>query len=140
MRTMMSILSVRELSQRSIATIIASVVIAASAFIALPAIVSASASSQGGKGDLADTQDCEMQNWPYYARACLKDESRNAGGRALKLRIIGIDRLDHGRTRAADPDKRAGAPNAEAPAGWMMSNREVATYVAAGDFIRRTVR
>jgi len=137
---MMSISPVRDLSPKSIVTIIAGVAIAASAFVALPALVNASASSPTDKSDLADMQDCKTQNWPYYARACLRDESRNAGGRAIKPRVIGIDQLDRSRTRVADPDKRAGVPTTQAPPGWMMSDREVSTYVAAGDFVRRTVR
>lgn len=132
---------IRHLSRQNLATIAVGAAIAASVFIGLPALVNANTTSPSDKSDLADAQDCEMQNWPYYARACLRDDSKNAGGRATKARIVTTDQLDRARTRAADPDKtKAGAPKAEAPAGWMMSDRDVATYVSAGDFIRRTVR
>jgi hypothetical protein len=110
-------------------------------FIAVPALVNASVSSPTDKADLADAQDCEMQNWPYYARACLRDDSKNAGGRAVKARLVTTDQVERARTRAPDTNKAvAGASGPEAPANWMMSDRDVRNYVSAGDFIRRTVR
>ena len=137
----MTVLSNRPLSARSISTITASATIAASMFIAVPALVNASVSSPSGKADLADAQDCELQNWPYYARACLRDHSKNAGGRAVKARLVTTDQVERARTRAPDSEKPLeGASNPEAPADWMMSERDVRAYVSAGDFIRRTAR
>lgn len=135
------IFPIETLSARNISTIAAGAAIAASVFIAVPALVNASASSPSDKSDLADAQDCRMQNWPYYARACLRDDSKNAGGRAVKARLVTTDQIERARTRAPDTDKvTAGASVIQAPADWMMSDRDVHLYVSAGDFIRRTVR
>ena len=144
---MRAIFPIRNLSARSISTLAASAAIAASMFIAVPALVNASVSSPAEKHDLADAQDCEMQSWPYYARACLRDGSKNAGGRAVKARLITTDQVELARTRATDIEatiagnaKTADASGREAPAAWMLSDRDIRTYVSAGDFIRRTVR
>lgn len=144
---MRAIFPIRNLSARSISTIATSATIAASMFIAVPALVNASTSAPNEKHDLADTQDCQTQNWPYYARACLRDESKNAGGRAVKARLITTDQIERAKTRGPDieatiasNEKTADASSPEAPADWMLSDRDVRTYVSAGDFIRRTVR
>ena len=132
-------LSPKHLSPRSISTITASATIAAAMFLAVPALVNASVSTPGDKADLADAQDCELQGWPYYARACLRDHSKNAGGRAVKARLVTTDRIDLAEPRGA-VEATAGTSAQEAPADWMMTDRDVSTYIAAGEFIRRTVR
>jgi hypothetical protein len=132
-------LSPKQLSPRSISTIAASATIAAAMFMAVPALVNARVSAPSDKADLADAQDCELQGWPYYARACLRDHNKNAGGRAVKARLVTTDQIERARTRDAG-EAAAGTSTGEAPADWMMTDRDIRTYISAGDFIRRTVR
>jgi hypothetical protein len=129
--------------------------LAACSLIAIPALVNASAPAPGQKTDLADLTDCELRSWPYYARACVRDETRNAGGRAIKVRIVAPDRIPAWELKAASGLQRA-YPAAEkpdvvanpnpadmapvAPSGWVMPYSEVRLRLDAGDFIRRTVR
>lgn len=92
------------------------VAVAAAVFVALPAFVNASAFSADDNGEQANGQTCEMQNWPYYARACLRDDTGNAGGRAIKPRIVSTDQLDRSRTRAVAAENTAvNAPRDKAP-------------------------
>lgn len=125
--------------------------LAAFMFVAIPAL-KASAPAPVEKSDRADLTDCIQQGWPYYARGCLRDEARNAG-RATSVRLISPDRIDAATAEAAAgpagliselrPERIAPrAPVAaaiEAPAGWPMGMGELRVYLAAGDFIRRTV-
>ena len=120
---------------------------------AIPALVNASTSEPGQRSDLAGLADCELRGWPYYARTCLRDESRNAG-RAAKVRIVAPDRIPVAEIKAASGAapirlNRAASVAAAttppsshltAPASWMMSYDEAKLNLAAGDFIRRTVR
>jgi len=129
------------LSARGVSAITAgATLLAAAVFMAPSALVNASVFTSSAKSDLADTVPCEMQNWPYYSRSCLRNASENAGGRAIKPRIVSTDRLDLSHNAAAEADEVASETSLQAPASWMMSERDVSTYVAAGDFIRRTVR
>jgi len=129
---------------RNLAAMAGFAALAAVAVIALPALVKASAPAPAEKSDLADTADCELRSWPYYARGCLRDESRNAG-RAVNARLVTTDRLDgpvsSDTANVPNIDETANASAApEAPADWMMSSSDVWVYIAAGDFIRRTVQ
>ena len=131
----------------------ASVAALAAAVMTIPALVNASAPYPGQKGDIADLTDCELRSWPYYARACVRDETRNAGGRAIKVRIVAPDRIPAWALKAASGLQRA-YPAAEkpvavakqpelaavAPSSWMMPYSEARLHLDAGDFIRRTVR
>jgi hypothetical protein len=123
------------------------------AAVSIPALVNASAPIPGQKGDIADMADCELRGWPYYARSCVRDESRNAGGRAVKVRIVAPDRLPAWELKAAsglgqrypEASMSRGTETQPdgvtvAPAGWMMAYSEARLNLDAGDFIRRTVR
>ena len=128
---------------KSISTMAISAAIAAAVFIAIPALVKANAPIGAAKADLADAPvECISQGWPYYARGCLRDDSRNAG-RAVTVRLVTTDRIDEQEARAAAaPALEAAAlppQTPEAPAGWMMSDEQLRLHIAAGDFIRRTV-
>ncbi len=133
----------------------ASVAALAAAIMTIPGLVNASAPGQ--KGDIADLTDCELRSWPYYARACVRDETHNAGGRAIKVRIVALDRIPAWELKAASgvqraypaaekPDAAVQTGKAEteraaiAPSGWMMPYAEAKLHLDAGDFIRRTVR
>jgi hypothetical protein len=130
----------------------ASVAALAAAIMTIPGLVNASA--PGSKGDIADLTDCELRSWPYYARSCVRDESRNAGGRAIKVRIVAPDRIPAWELKAASGLQRqypaaerddASKPTATAravvaPSGWIMPYAEARLNLDAGDFIRRTVR
>jgi hypothetical protein len=132
----------------------ASVAVLAAAVMTIPGLVNASAPFAGQKGDIADLTDCELRSWPYYARACVRDETLNAGGRAIKVRIVAPDRIPDWELKAASglqrnypaaekPDAAVQAPTARAaiaPSGWMMPYTEAKLHLDAGDFIRRTVR
>jgi hypothetical protein len=132
----------------------ASVAVLAAAVMTIPGLVNASAPIPGQKGDIADLTDCELRSWPYYARACVRDETHNAGGRAIKVRIVALDRIPAWELKAASGLQRA-YPAAEkpeaavptkaetaaiAPSGWVMPYAEAKLHLAASDFIRRTVR
>ena len=118
------------------------------------ALVNASAPVPGQKNDLADIGDCELGSWPYYARACVRDETRNAG-RAIPVRIVAPDRISASELKAASgpaPVRLSRAALLEAassppqpasvapPAGWLMSTSDIVVYVAADEFVRRTIR
>ena len=133
----------------------ASVAALAAAVMTIPGLVSASASFPGQKGDIADLTDCELRSWPYYARSCVRDQTLNAGGRAIKVRIVAPDRIPDWELKAASGLQRA-YPAAEkpgdetiptatervlvAPSGWVMPYAEASLNLEAADFIRRTVR
>jgi hypothetical protein len=126
---------------------------AAASLIAIPALVNASAPQPGLKADLADLGDCELRSWPYYARTCVRDETRNAG-RAVNVRVVAPDRIPAAKLKAASGPapirlsrealiEAASIPprsDRVAPSGWMMSYAEAKLNLEAGDFIRRTVR
>jgi hypothetical protein len=133
----------------------ASVAALAAAVMTIPGLVNASAPIPGQKGDIADLIDCELRSWPYYARACVRDETQNAGGRAIKVRIVAPDRIPDWELKAAsglqraypaaekpgDAKVQAGTQRAPvAPSGWIMPYSEAKLHLDAGDFIRRTVR
>ncbi len=126
---------------------------AAATVMTIPALVNASAPLPGQKADIADLGDCELRSWPYYARSCVRDATQNAGGRAIKVRIVAPDRIPSWELKAASGLQRA-YPTAEqpvavakqpeqvavAPSGWMMPYSEARLHLAASDFVRRTVR
>lgn len=127
-------------------------VLAASLMFTIPQLVNASAPLPGAKSDLADLADCELGSWPYYTRACVRDETRNAG-RAISVRLVAPDRIAADEIKAASgpaPVRLSRAALAEAPtvlprpqvapSSWMMSYAEAKLSLEAGDFIRRTVR
>jgi hypothetical protein len=127
--------------------------LAALVMIGIPALVSASAPVPGQKGDLADLTDCELRSWPYYARTCVRDETRNAG-RSVSVRVVAPDRIAASEIKAASGPAPVRLSQAAlvaaasvpprsglvAPSGWMMSYAEARLNLDAGDFIRRTVR
>jgi hypothetical protein len=133
----------------------ASVAVLAAAAMTIPGLVNASAPNPGQKGDIADLTDCELRSWPYYARACVRDETRNAGGRAIKVRIVAPDRIPDWELKAAS-GLQGVYPTAEkpghaavrtlaktaavAPSARVMPYAEARLHLEAGDFIRRTVR
>ncbi|HWV41609.1 hypothetical protein [Pseudorhodoplanes sp.] len=126
--------------------------LAAAGLMAIPKLVNASAPAAGQKADLADLTACEPRSWPYYARACVRDETRNAG-RAINVRIVALDRLRPEEIKAASGPApvrlsreallEAASPvplsHLVAPSSWMMSYDEARLTLDAGDFIRRTV-
>lgn len=139
--------------RRAVYAVAAAAALAASSLIAIPALVNASAPQPGQKGNLADLTDCELRSWPYYARACVRDETRNAG-RAVNVRVVAPDRIPAPELKAASgpaPIRLSRAALVEAasiprrselvaPSSWMMSYSEARLNLEAGEFIRRTVR
>jgi hypothetical protein len=127
-------------------------VLAASLMFTIPQLVNASAPVPGARSDFADLTDCELGRWPYYARACVRDETRYAG-HAISVRLVAPDRIPADEIRAASgpaPVRLSRAALAEAPtilprplaapSRWMMSYAEAKLQLEAGEFIRRTVR
>lgn len=125
-------------------------------------LVQASAPPPVEKTDRADATGCELRDWPYYRSGCLRDETRNAG-RALRVRVVSADRikLPHGLDQKPGPQNIARsdefsstrlsqishqvaadsvALDTRADFAWQMSPHDLRVYLAAGDFIRRTVR
>jgi hypothetical protein len=138
---------------RTLSAMAGSSALAAALFIAIPVIVNASAPAPVEKSDQAEVYDCITQGWPYYARSCLRDETRNAG-RASSVRLVTPDRIDNATAEAAagppgavfaevepehPPSQLRKTSQIEAPSNWAMSNREVRLYLSAGDFVRHTV-
>lgn len=127
--------------------------LAAFVILAIPALVNASAPVEGQKADIADLSDCELRSWPYYARTCVRDETRNAG-RAVNVRVVAPDRIPASELKAASGaspirlsraallDAASTPPLSSmiAPSSWMMSYADAKLNLDAGDFIRRTVR
>jgi hypothetical protein len=137
--------------------------LAAGAIIFAASLVQASAPAPVEKSDRADAVNCELRNWPYYKSGCMRDETRNAG-RALPVRIVSADRIkvnqlaEH--SRSAEAVERADAVSSvqrlrhvshkiavdaverdsTGAFGWAIPTSDVRTYIAAGDFVRRTVR
>lgn len=140
---------------RAVYAVAVAAALAAFGTMTIPALVNASAPVAGQKADLADLTDCELRSWPYYARTCVRDETRNAG-RAINVRIVAPDRIAADEIKAASGPApvrlsrealREAAPryavplsNLVAPSRWMMSYAEAKLQLEAGDFIRRTVR
>jgi hypothetical protein len=138
---------------RAVYAVAAAAALAAPSLLAIPAFVNASAPIPGQKGDLADLTDCELRSWPYYARTCVRDETRNAG-RTINVRVVAPDRIAPAEIKAASgaaPVRLSRAALVEAastpplshmvaPSGWVMSYAEARLNLDAGDFIRRTVR
>jgi hypothetical protein len=148
---------------RALSAIAGLAALAAGVMILFPGtLVQASAPSPVEKSDRADAIGCELRDWPYYRSGCLRDETRNAG-RALRVRVVSADRiqLPHGlgqkpgpqniarsdefsTTRLSEISHRLAAENVARDTNgafaWPMSGPDVRVYLAAGDFIRRTVR
>lgn len=139
--------------RRAVYAVAVAAALAASGLIAIPALVNASAPQPGQKSDLADLTDCELRSWPYYARSCVRDETRNAG-RAVNVRVVAPDRIPAGELKAASGptpirlsrealiEAASTPPRSDwvAPSSWVMSYAEAKLNLEAGDFIRRTVR
>lgn len=139
--------------RKAVYAVAAAAALAALGLMTIPALVNASAPQAGQKADLADLTDCELRSWPYYARTCVRDETRNAG-RAVNVRVVAPDRIPATELKAASGPapirlSRAAlieaasiAPRSDwiAPSSWMMSYAEAKLNLEAGDFIRRTVR
>lgn len=138
---------------RAVYAAAAAAALAALSLMTIPALVNASAPQPGQKADLADLTDCELRSWPYYARICVRDETRNAG-RAINVRVVAPDRIPASELQAASGPapirlsrealiEAASMPTRSdlvAPSSWMMSYAEAKLNLEAGDFIRRTVR
>jgi hypothetical protein len=135
---------------RAVYAVAAAAALAAISLVTIPALVNASAPQPGQKADIADLRDCELRSWPYYARSCVRDETRNAG-RSVNVRVVALDRISPSELNAASGPSTARLSRAAllesasvsdrvAPSGWMMSYEEAKLNLAAGDFIRRTVR
>jgi hypothetical protein len=142
--------------------------LAAAGILSFGSLVQASAPAPVEKSDRADAVGCELRDWPYYRSGCLRDESRNAG-RAVRARVVSTDRIDVSRLNANPLAEHSPSPEAvqrvndlasrqqlkaashqiavEKVAGdlqggfnWTMSNGDLRVHLAAGDFVRRTVR
>jgi hypothetical protein len=139
--------------RKAVYAVAAAAALAALSLMTIPALVNASAPEPGRKADLADLTDCELRSWPYYARTCVRDETRNAG-RAVNVRVVALDRIPAAELEAASGPapirlsrealiEAASTPTGSdrvAPSSWMMSYAEAKLALEAGDFIRRTVR
>jgi hypothetical protein len=148
---------------RALSAIAGLAALAAGAMILIPGtLVQASAPPPVEKTARADVVGCELRDWPYYRSGCLRDETRNAG-RALRVRVVSADRIqlpygldqkpgpqniarsdEFSTTRLAEISHRVAAESvardSDGAFAWPMTNRDVRVYLAAGDFIRRTVR
>ncbi len=138
---------------KAVSAMASAAALAAFLTFAVPALVNASAPVAGQKADIADLTDCELRSWPYYARTCVRDETRNAG-RATNVRVVAPDRIPAAEIKAASGKapvrlsraalvEAASVPpgfNVIAPSGWMMSYTEAKLNIDAADFVRRTVR
>lgn len=138
---------------RVVSAMASAAALAVALIFTIPALVNASAPVPGQKADLADISECELRSWPYYARTCVRDETRNAG-RAISVRVVAPDRIPASELKAASgpaPIRLSRAALVEAasippkaalvaPSSWMMSYEEARLHLEAGDFIRRTVR
>jgi hypothetical protein len=138
---------------RAVYAVATAAALAAFSVLSIPALVNASAPEPGQRSDVADLVDCELRSWPYYARSCVRDETRNAG-RAISVRIVAPDRIAPSEIKAASGpapirlsraaliDAASAVPLSHlvAPSSWMMSYAEAKLNLEAGDFVRRTVR
>ena len=153
---------------RAVSAIAGLAAFAAAGILALGSLVQASAPAPVEKSDRADTVGCELRDWPYYRSGCLRDESRNAG-RAVRARVVSTDRIDVSRLNANPLAEHSSSPEAIQRANdiaslqrlkaashriavekvdgdlqggfnWTMSSGDVRIHLAAGDFVRRTVR
>lgn len=152
---------------RSVTAIAVAAAVAAAMFL-LGSLVQASAPPPVEKSDRADAVGCELQDWPYYRSGCLRDESRNAG-RAVRARVVSTDRIDFTRFNANPLAEYSPSPDSIQRANeissvqrlkaashqialesverdldgnfnWAMTSPDLRKYLAAGDFVRRTVR
>lgn len=138
---------------RAVSAMAMAAALAAFMIFGIPALVNASAPVPGQKSDLADLTDCELRSWPYYARTCVRDETRNAG-RSVSVRVVAPDRIAASEIMAASGPApvrlskaaliaSASIPSQSglaAPSSWVMPYAEARLNLEAGDFIRRTVR
>ncbi len=153
---------------RAVSAIAGFAALAAAGMLAFGSLVQASAPAPVEKSDRADAVDCELRDWPYYRSGCLRDESRNAG-RAVRARVVSTDRIDISRFNANPLAEHSPSPeavqrtneissaqrlkavshqvalqtvgrDAEGSFTWAMSNTDLRVHLAAGDFVRRTVR
>lgn len=154
---------------RTVSAIAGLAALAAAAFIGLGSLVQASAPAPVEKSDRADAVGCELRDWPYYRSGCMRDESRNAG-RAVRARVVSTDRIDFTHLNGVNPlAEHSASPQAleranevsaaqrlsaashrialesigsdlEGGFHWPMSTKDLRIHLAAGDFVRRTVR
>lgn len=150
---------------RALSAIAGLAALAAGAIIFAGSLVQASAPAPVEKSDRADAVNCELRNWPYYKTGCMRDETRNAG-RARPVRVVSADRIkikvnqlaEHspsaeaiGRADALSSAQRLNHVSHRIAAetverdstgafAWALPASDVRTYLAAGDFVRRTVR
>jgi len=137
--------------------------LAAGVIIFAGSLVQASAPAPVEKSDRADAVNCELRDWPYYKTGCMRDETRNAG-RAKPVRVVSADRIKLNQLAEHSPSPEA-VERADAISSaqrlrhalhrialetverdsdgafvWSVPTSDVRTYLAAGDFVRRTVR
>lgn len=151
---------------RNMSVIAGLAALAAATVVSLGNLVQAGAPPGAERSDLADASDCELRDWPYYHPGCLLDTSRNAG-RATRARLVTTDQFhradinplaEHSpspkavarahelssaqrlKTASHRIAREAIADNSQASFHWTMSERELSRVLAAGDFVRRTVR
>jgi hypothetical protein len=153
---------------RAVSAIAGLAAVVAAGILAFGSLVQASAPAPVEKSDRADAVGCELRDWPYYRSGCLRDESRNAG-RAVRARVVSTDRIDVSRLNANPLAEHSPSPEAiqraseiasqkrlkatshqialetvggdlQGSFNWSMSERDLRVHLAAGDFVRRTVR
>lgn len=136
---------------RNIPAIAGLAALAAATVVSLGTLVQASAPAGAERSDLADASNCELRNWPYYRTGCLITADRlpradinplaehNPSPRAIARahELSSVQRLKAASHRIA---REAVADNSQASFRWAMSDRDLRRILAAGDFIRRTVR
>lgn len=151
---------------RNISAIAGLAALAAATVVSFGNLVQARAPAGAERSDLADASDCELHDWPYYRSGCLRDASQNTG-RATRARLVTTDRFQRAdinplaehspspravarahelssaqRLKAASHRiaRETVAADSKAGFGWAMSDGELRRILAAGDFVRRTVR
>lgn len=153
---------------RAVSAIAGLAALAAAGILVFGSLVEASAPAPVEKSDRADAVDCEMRDWPYYRTGCLRDENRNAG-RAVRARVVSADRIDVSRLNRNPLAEYSVSPEAvqraneissaqrlkaathrialetverdsDSSFGWALPDHELRSYLAAGEFVRRTVR
>jgi hypothetical protein len=153
---------------RAVSAIAGLAALAAAGILVFGSLVEASAPAPVEKSDRADAVDCELRDWPYYRSGCLRDESRNAG-RAVRARVVSADRIDVSRFNRNPLAEHSASPetvqraneissvqrlkaashriavetverDSDGSFAWALPSHDLRIYLAAGDFVRRTVR
>jgi hypothetical protein len=148
---------------RALSAIAGLAALVAGVIVLAGSLVQASAPAPVEKSGRADAMNCEFRDWPYYKTGCMRDETRNAG-RAKPVRVVSADRIKINQLAEHSPSPEA-VERADAISSaqrlrhvshqiafetverdsigafaWALPASEVRTYLAAGDFVRRTVR